>query len=304
MVLLGSDTLDERSLKFMKIAKVIASGLFVGGFLLATAGARAESLAEREKWAHQNSYVSGAIRDANKDCGIDPKKPITLVWDKTSFAKPGGDSNSPSSYCGNVFTALEGVCSGPEDWKKPVQDQVKKVVCRYGGKGNFGMSLANGVRTYTIDYEESGIDRKINDYIESHLTTASGESVAMRRAWLAQQSYIAGAVEDINRKCKVEENKKVTFEYDRPSFANESWADHAPNRACAEVVNDVAYLCSGSDPDRASAAVRKKVNKIVCKYGGKNKWGIALSGGTLTYTVDWDEKNPGEKINAFLKKNL
>jgi len=287
----------------MKVSHVLGSGLVLGGVLLATAGARAETSAETEKWAHQNSYVAGAIRDANKDCATDPKKPITLEWDKASFLKKGGSDNSPSGFCGNVFTSLESVCSGPEDWKKPVQDQVKRVVCRYGGKGSFGLTLSGGVLTYTMDWEEGGLDRKINDFVEEHVVTASGETVAQRRAWLGQQSYIAGAVEDINKKCKFA-SKKVSFEYDRPSFAKENWADHAPNGACAEVVNDLGYHCSGSDPERTSAAVRKKVSKVVCKYGGKGKWGINLAGGTLTYSVDWDEKTPGDKINAFLKQNL
>jgi len=288
----------------MKASHILVPGLLVGGVLLATAGAEAQGSADADKWHHQNQYISGAIKDANKDCAIDPKKPITLEWDKASFAKKGGGDNSPSGYCGTVFTSIEGVCSGPEDWKKPVQDQVKKVVCRYGGKGAFGLTLANGTLTYTMDWDESGIDRKVTDFVEQHLVTASGETVAQRRAWLGQQSYISGAVEDINKKCKVDASKKVTFEYDRPSFNKENWTDHAPNGPCAEVVTDLAYYCSGPEPERTSAAVRKKVNKVVCKFGGKGKWGINLSGGTLTYTVDWDEKNPGEKINAFLKQNL
>ncbi|MBX3224069.1 MAG: hypothetical protein KF795_26375 [Labilithrix sp.] len=287
----------------MKTKNVVVSGMLLGGVLLASAGAKAESLEDQEKWARQDSYMESSIKDANTACGTSGK-PITNQFDKASFAKEDWSSHSPNGYCSGVFDNLRSICANVDGAKQPVQNQIKKVVCRYAGKGKFGMSLANGTLTYNVDWDEPNVDDKIAAFIKKNLTTtpaaggAAGESVADKEKWARQDSYMASSIKDANAKC----GTALTNEFDKASFAKEDWTSHSPNGYCSGAFDNIRSLCANNAA--AKKPVQQKIKKVVCKYAGKGKFGMTLAGGTLTYNVDWDQANVDDKITSFLKKNL
>ncbi|MBX3203108.1 MAG: hypothetical protein KF894_33600, partial [Labilithrix sp.] len=177
----------------MKPKNVVVSTLLLGGLLLASAGAHAESLEDKEKWARQDSYMESSVKDANAACGTSAK-PITYQFDKASFAKEDWSSHSPNGYCSGVFDNLRSICANVDGAKQPVQNQIKKVVCKYAGKGKFGVTLSGGTLTYSVDWDEPNVDDKIATSIKRNLTTApaaesgaaaagKGETVEDREKW-------------------------------------------------------------------------------------------------------------------------
>lgn len=284
----------------MKTKNVALSVMLLGGVVLASSGASAESLEDKEKWDRQDHYMADHIKSANDKCGItDKSKWISNQWDKASFAKEDWSSHSPNGFCSGVFDNIASLC-GSDAAKKPVQDKIHKVVCRYAGKGKFGLSLANGTLTYNVDWEESNVDEKMSTWLKKNLATgaAGGETLHDKEKWDRQDGYMADSIKGANEKC----GTKIAHEWDKGSFDKEDWTSHSPNGFCSGAFDNIRSLCANNAA--AKKPVQDKIKKVVCKFGGKGKYGMSLSGGTLTYTVDWEQSNVDDKITGFLKKNL
>lgn len=126
--------------------------------LLPTATSRAESLEDEEKWNNQKSYMDRYMNDAREVCGIAEGK-WSYTFDKESFSKgPGAEwsTYSPNGRCGAVFDELGSICRSGESGKKRVQEKVKSLVCKFGGKGKEKLELKGGVITLTLDWDSSG----------------------------------------------------------------------------------------------------------------------------------------------------
>lgn len=296
-------TAGAKGKRLMNAKNVVVSLMLLGGVLVATA-ASAQSLEEKEKWAKQDQYMADSIKNANEHCAIgDPK--ITNEFDKASFAKEDWQSHSPNAFCSTAFDNLRSLCSNTEGAKASVKEKIKKVVCRFGGKGKFGLALVNGTFTYTVDWDEKNVDEKITGFLKKNLAsgTAGGESLQDKEKWARQDAYMTDHIKSANDACGItDKSKAITNGFDKASFANEDWTKHSPNGFCSSVFDDLRSLCANTPG--AKDPVQKKIKRVACKYGGKGKFGVALSGGTLTYSVDWDETNVDEKITTFLKKNL
>lgn len=153
VALLGSTTEAKPKKKPAQVAPV------------SSAAAPEESVAEKEKWAKQDYYMrrdDNPVQTASEACGItDKSKHLTYAWDKASFNKDKSDdwsSHSPNGYCGAAFDNIGSVCRNMEAAKDPVQRKIKRVVCRLGGKGNFGVTLSNGTLVYSIDWDQANAD--------------------------------------------------------------------------------------------------------------------------------------------------
>lgn len=250
-------------------------------------------------WAAQDAKMQELAKDVQKWCGGEL---IPTEWDKPSFSAPDWNDNSPSEHCAGVYNSLRSYCSGIEGSKRAIQDQVKKVVCRYGGKGEFGLALSDGALTYDIDPDETGVATKIDDFIK-HNVSNDGETIADMERWRDQDGYMASTIADANKKCQYDDASPLVHEWDKASFASEDWSAHSPNSRCAVVYTNIASICS-TFPDK-QAPMRAKIKKVRCGYAGEgNPLGLALSAGTLTYSVDWDENNPDPKITTFLNEQL
>jgi hypothetical protein len=133
-----------------------------------------ESLADKERWAGQDYYMKRDGNDvqlANEACGFEAGKGMTYAWDKPSFKIQSDDwkSHSPNGYCGSAFSDIAYMCRNTEGAKGAVQAKIKRVVCRLGGKGNFGVTLANGTLTYAIDWDQANADDMLTTRVKQLL---------------------------------------------------------------------------------------------------------------------------------------
>jgi len=70
----------------------------------------------------------------------------------------------------------------------------------------------------------------------------------------------------------------------------------AVGQYCGEPLEALNTLCHTGDP--AKAAVKRNIQKVVCKYGGPGKRDVSLAAGTLTYSVDF---KPGATSKMFVQ---
>jgi hypothetical protein len=64
----------------------------------------------------------------------------------------------------------------------------------------------------------------------------------------------------------------------------------------------MAGMCR--DNPAARDALRGRVQRYVCQYGGLGRRTIALSGSTLTMTIDWEASNYGDYVGGYLGRVL
>lgn len=118
----------------------------------------AESLEDEEKWNNQKSYMDRYMNESREVCGIAEGK-WSYTFDKESFAKGEGaewGSHSPNGRCGAVFEELAAICRSGESGKKRVQEKVKSLTCKFGGKGKEKLELKGGAITLVLDWDSSG----------------------------------------------------------------------------------------------------------------------------------------------------
>lgn len=123
--------------------------------LLPVSQSAAESLEDEEKWNNQNSYMDRYMNDARATCGIAEGK-WSYTFDKESFSKGAGaewSTYSPNGRCGAVWSELDTICRSSESGKKRVQEKVKSLVCKFGGKGKGKLELKGGVITFILDWD-------------------------------------------------------------------------------------------------------------------------------------------------------
>jgi len=76
-------------------------------------------------------------------------------------------------------------------------------------------------------------------------------------------------------------------------------------QACGEAADGITNLCNG--PPAYKAAIAKGIQKVVCNYGGPGKRAVSISGGTLSYTVDFPGKydiDGAHFVQYYVAKNL
>src|SRR5579863_2688540 len=72
---------------------------------------------------------------------------------------------------------------------------------------------------------------------------------------------------------------------------------------CGRPLISVHDLCKQMKED-GKAAVKKSISKYVCRYGGEGKSAVDVSGGTLTFTVDFKDGNNDVDIRHKIAKKI
>ena len=146
----------------MNIRRWAARVVAMGSMLIVTAGSAGEM-----KWKGYRRDAEEELKEkleqGNSRCGTKVKGRIE--W--ADFKDEAIFNRSVSGYCG-AFDAMDIMC-WKEDAKAAIAEQVKEVVCRYGGKGKKSVSLKKGILTVFIDFEGSNTALFVQQYLEKVL---------------------------------------------------------------------------------------------------------------------------------------
>jgi hypothetical protein len=130
------------------------------------------------------------------------------------------------------------------------------------------------------------------------LSNAKAGDLADKQKQTAAEKDIKKDIKAVNDKC----GTAMTATLDFPSFKNsDPKGEYGIAGSCDAAMAGLRNLC---DTDDGKAAVKGKVKKVVCSYGGSGKRSAALSGGTLTYKLDWEAANSADFVTNYLKSNL
>src|ERR1700722_12958792 len=113
-----------------------------------------------------------------------------------------------------------------------------------------------------------------------------GETMAQTATHKAWQDQMDAQISSLNKTCGTTITGPIAY----ASFdAVPDIATKMPvGQACSEAAGGLGNLCNG--PPAYKAAIQKGVKKVVCSYGGPGKRAVSLSGGTLSYSVDFPGK--------------
>jgi hypothetical protein len=123
------------------------------------------------------------------------------------------------------------------------------------------------------------------------------ESLGEKKMWREQEEYLAKEAEQVTTACE----KAVPGSFVKPSFKGQMETNNSIYGFCAEAYSALRNVCA--DPD-GKAAVKEKISKFECSFGGTGKRALSLKDGTLQMSIDWEAANYGDFINEWLLKNL
>jgi|HubBroStandDraft_1064217.scaffolds.fasta_scaffold294707_2 hypothetical protein len=133
------------------------------------------------------------------------------------------------------------------------------------------------------------------------------QTVAQQVTHKAWQDQVDGQISFLNKSCGTSITGPIAYAgFDAvPDIASKM----PVGQACGEAVQGVANLCSPSTPPAYKAAIQKGISKIVCTYGGTGKRAVSMSGGTVTYAVEfpWPGKvdiDGTHFVQYYVAKNL
>jgi hypothetical protein len=123
------------------------------------------------------------------------------------------------------------------------------------------------------------------------------ESLGEKKKWREQEEFLAKEAEQVTTACE----KAVPGSFVKPSFKDQLETNNSIYGFCAEAYSGLRNICA--DPD-GKAAVKEKISKFECSFGGTGKRALSLKDGTLQMSIDWEASNYGDFINEWLLKNL
>jgi hypothetical protein len=123
------------------------------------------------------------------------------------------------------------------------------------------------------------------------------ESLGEKKKWREQEELLAKEAEQVTTACE----KEVPGSFVKTSFKDQLETNNSIYGFCAEAYNGLRNICA--DPD-GKAAVKAKISKFECTFGGTGKRAMSLKEGKLQMTIDWEAANYGDFINDWLLKNL
>jgi hypothetical protein len=134
--------------------------LVIGMAIFGATLAYAENLAEKKKHKEQQEYLQKELDYTNEKCGTK----ITAEFDWSKSKLEDLDTYSGYGYCESVLDALETVCAD-DDGKAAIQKDVKKVLCKFGGKGSRSVSLKKGTIEYVIEWDAANSADFVKEYL-------------------------------------------------------------------------------------------------------------------------------------------
>ncbi len=154
----------------MRIAIAVAT-LLAANFAQAQAPAPAapETLAQKEYFAKNHSYIDEGVAAMSTACG----KNIAFSFDRTSWwnGKTEVETNAASAYgrCDSVVQIVKGLCE-TADGKAAVGANISSIHCAYGGKqSGFKLELSGGKLDYAVELDRPNIDEEITQFLKSKM---------------------------------------------------------------------------------------------------------------------------------------
>jgi hypothetical protein len=129
------------------------------------------------------------------------------------------------------------------------------------------------------------------------LPVLAQESLGEKKIWREQEELLAKEAEQVTTTCE----KAIPGSFDKASFKGELEKNFSVYGFCAEAYSALRTICE--DPD-GKPAVKEKISKFECAFGGPGKRDLVLKDGTLKMTIDWEASNYGQFLNEWLLKNL
>lgn len=118
-----------------------------------------------------------------------------------------------------------------------------------------------------------------------------------------EEKELAKAVTNTNTKCTMKLNAVIDWKSWRKEMNRilDGEVRRSVYSYCQLVPDNMWSMCSDKT---AADAIRKKIKTFVCKFGGKGKRDIKLTGSTLSFWVDWEAANNDPYIKQYLGKKL
>ena len=126
---------------------------------------------------------------------------------------------------------------------------------------------------------------------------AQAESLEEKKKHREQEDQLNEMVKTTNEKC----GTKLSANMDWKSTKKEDLQTNSPSAFCGNALEAIQSLC---DEAESKAAVQKQIKKVTCKWVAEGKRSVKLSGGTLSYDIDWNASNANEFIHDYLMKHL
>jgi hypothetical protein len=126
---------------------------------------------------------------------------------------------------------------------------------------------------------------------------ARAESLEEKKKHNYEQEQIDKSADSTDQRC----GTKITGQFDWKGTKLEDFSTNSPSGYCEAAFNALSLVCDDKD---GKEAVQKKVKKVLCKFGGKDKRAIKLNGSTLEFTIDWGAANNDDYVKDFLMKKL
>jgi hypothetical protein len=155
-----------------------------------------------------------------------------------------------------------------------------------------------------------------SDSAGSASSSGAGEwSLAEKEYWSKLQEELDGSVKAANNRC----GSKMVAAFDKESFRgqfNENNGSYGLSsyarshcEAAASAIDDICMTVNGNEEraNMAKSAVQSKVAVVECRWGGKGKQAINLSGKKLTVTIDPDSDSASslqDKVKSYMKSKL
>jgi len=133
------------------------------------------------------------------------------------------------------------------------------------------------------------------------LTASADPSIAQKQKRKTWQEQIDSHSKSANDRCGA--SIAVTVEWEGFEAAMQTAGEQAIGMFCGDPIEAVAGVCQVGGDD-AKAAVKQKIHKYVCRYGGEGKRSIDVSSGTFTFTVDLKKGSNIVDIRNDLMKKL
>ncbi len=132
-------------------------------FCILTQSAFAQSLAEKELYAKEESAMVSRVENTNKQC----QTSVKFKFDWASFKKADLEDRGATTFCEGVFSAINDVCTGSDAGLKAVQSKIKSVTCKQAAPRT--IALKNGELIYGIDYNAANDRDAVFDFLKKNL---------------------------------------------------------------------------------------------------------------------------------------
>jgi hypothetical protein len=136
-------------------------------------------------------------------------------------------------------------------------------------------------------------------------TAMADETLAQKKQHQTFQEQVDQFLKQTNDTCGTSISATIDWDgFDKLdlSKASKSGSAVSVGQFCGEALDAVRGVCAAMKDD-GKAAVKQKISKFVCRYGGVGKRSMQVANGTYTFSVDFKAtSNAVENRNELMKK--